>query len=157
MNQEVQNQEEGMNELSRKIFLANKEKGFYDDTIDIVLKMKANRSVLQTFTDSDIKAVEDAFMCQKIVLVMSELSEAVEAMRKGKKADVESYNSDIEKGIEFETAFKDHIKDSFEDEIADARIRIDDLMGSRKIDVKFHVLEKLKYNATRGKKHGKKF
>jgi len=54
-------------------------------------------------------------------------------------------------------AFKNHIKDSFEDEIADAVIRLLDMCGGLRIDIDFHVTSKLMYNASRPYKHGKKY
>ena len=48
-------------------------------------------------------------------------------------------------------------KDTFGDEIADALIRIFDLAGGFGIDLDFHVSQKLRYNATREYKHGKKY
>ena len=76
-----------------------------------------------------------------IVLIMSELMEAVEADRKGKRADYDAYlatynellskewSEDMEtwNAVARNSAFRDHIKDTVEDEIADACLRICDL------------------------------
>lgn len=48
------------------------------------------------------------------------------------------------------------MKDTFEDEIADALIRILDMCGHMDIDIAKHVYQKLLYNRTRGYKHGGK-
>ena len=55
----------------------------------------------------------------------------------------------------FKSAFKNNIKDSYEDEIADAVIRLLDHCGYRGIDIDWHINQKLKYNRTREKRHGK--
>lgn len=78
-------------------------------------------------------------------LVITELAEATEADRKGKHADVDTFKYVIEDdlrerhlaGKEYEASFIDNfrefIKDSVEDELADACIRLLDLAGSRGI------------------------
>lgn len=78
-----------------------------------------------------------------LCLVICELSEAVEADRKGKRADVGSYNILSKASIERtgnskyfnEVAFRHKIKDTVEDELADAVIRLLDLAGLRNIDL----------------------
>ena len=76
------------------------------------------------------------FLC----LVISELMEAVEADRKGRRANVDRYNkkiansricqgldSDIPKERGYEVAYNETIKGSIEEELADAVIRLLDL------------------------------
>lgn len=78
------------------------------------------------------------------MLVITELSEAIDADRHGKHADTEGYDvgrafvngymMGFEDRIEgYKTAFKDYIKDTTEDELADACIRLMDMMGYYKI------------------------
>lgn len=50
-----------------------------------------------------------------------------------------------------------HIKDTFEDEIADVFIRLFDFCGHRKIDIEKFIQLKMKYNESREKMHGKKY
>jgi NTP pyrophosphatase (non-canonical NTP hydrolase) len=49
------------------------------------------------------------------------------------------------------------VKDTFEDELADAAIRIFDLAHSKGIDLQKHIEAKMRYNATREHMHGKKY
>lgn len=72
----------------------------------------------------DEKLSERHLLC----LVITELSEAVEADRKGRHADIKSFNEAIN-GFACEIAFDGYIKDTVEDELADAAIRILDLAG----------------------------
>lgn len=78
------------------------------------------------------------------MLVITELSEAIDADRHDRHADTDEYEAgcafvgkyiitldDRIKGRK--TAFKDYIKDTVEDELADACIRIMDMMGYYKI------------------------
>lgn len=97
-----------------------------------------------------------------LMLVVSELSEAIEADRKNKHANIEQFNIDRQSTPFHEKsatikAFEDHIKDTFEDEIADTFIRLFDLCGALGIDIDAHVALKMEYNATRGYKHGKNY
>lgn len=98
-----------INNLARLIFKNNKSKGFHD-------KEQSN---------------ETLFM-----LVITELAEAVDADRKGRRANIEEYNS-LMKGytpsdspITFVHLFETHIKDTIEDELADAAIRLLDTAGA---------------------------
>jgi NTP pyrophosphatase (non-canonical NTP hydrolase) len=105
-----------------------------------------------------------------LMLVVSELAEALEALRKDHYADqdvVESLSHDLEldrtdeefllKAINWKTSFEQGVKSSFEDEIADVAIRLFDLCGGLGVDLEKHIEMKMKYNSMRGYKHGKKF
>jgi len=115
-----------LNELRDKIHENAKAHGFYDD--------------------------ETVNIPEKLMLIVSELGEAMEAYRKDNYAKLVDPDFHFGKTISFE----DFIKDTFEDEIADTLIRILDLCGYMKIDIENHVAMKMKYNATRPYKHGKK-
>jgi len=106
---------------------------------------------------------------QTLMLVVSELAEALEADRKERRAEnkglkflVEKPNqewvNDSEEHIEmFKHHFELYIKDTFEDEIADSFIRLFDLCGGLGIDIEKHIDLKLRYNSTRTFKHGKRY
>ena len=83
-----------------------------------------------------------------LCLVISELMEAVEADRRGKRANVDRYNKkiansricqgldpDIPKERGYEVAYNETIKGSIEEELADAVIRLLDLAGLRGISL----------------------
>lgn len=76
------------------------------------------------------------FITQQIMLLVTEASEAVEALREDNRGA--------------------H-KDSFEDEIADVTLRLMDLIGGLDIDIEQHLERKSAYNATRPYLHGKGF
>ena len=88
---------------------------------------------------------------ETLMLIVTELAEAMEAHRNGNLA-MPSMEGEIEK-----QAFEDFYKDTFEDEIADALIRILDMCGGFNIDIEFHVREKVKYNKGREILHGKNY
>jgi len=102
-----------------------------------------------------------------LMLVITEISEAVEALRENRITDFSDYSisglklehfTEISYGeIEKIKAFESCIKDTFEDEIADVFIRLFDLCGYLKIDIEKHIKAKMQYNKTRPKKHGKEF
>lgn len=107
---------------------------------------------------------------EMLMLIVSEVAEAQEALRKNHYADraiVESLAHDLEldrtdeefllKALVWKSKFEENIKSSFEDEIADVAIRLFDLCGGLGIDLEKHIEMKMKYNSMRGYKHGKAF
>ena len=111
--------------LATEIHETNKSKGFWDN---------------------------DRNVGEMLMLVTSELGEAMEAHRKNKFVD------DLFKGTEMTpAAFEKTVKDTFEDEIADAIIRLLDLSEGLGIDIERHIRAKLEYNKTRERLHGKAY
>lgn len=111
-----------LNTLSKEVFEANKAKGFHDVEL-------SNETLL--------------------MLVITELSEAVEADRKSKRANLERFLKRIEtsrsyKGLipeitpdrAYEVIYNETIKGSIEEELADAVIRLLDLAGLRGISIR---------------------
>ena len=107
---------------------------------------------------------------EMLMLIVSEVAEAQEALRKNhyaKQEVVDSLAHDLEldrtdeefmlKAINWKTAFEEGVKSSFEDELADVAIRLFDLCGGMGIDLEKHIEMKMKYNSMRGYKHGKAF
>ena len=99
---------------------------------------------------------------EKIALVHSELSEALEADRKGAWSKEVAHPLDVWDGKEplkghIKAKYENYVRGSVEEELADAIIRIFDIAGIYKIDLDWHVTAKMAYNKTRPKKHGKKY
>jgi len=144
--------EEGLNSLKDTIVEANRKNGFWElhDRAIEVHEENANKWT---------QGVLQAYDAQKLCLVHSEVSEALEAMRKSKYSNPSAKGilSQLEEGSgEWIDAFKENVKDTVEDEIADSIIRLLDFCGGHGIDIEFHIKNKLMYNATRGNKHGGK-
>ena len=121
--------EKDLTEWSKEIHQGNVDRGFYDNP--------------KEFGTS-------------LMLVTSELAEAIEADRQDLKADLVYFDMLLERNP-FPGSFKETIKDTVEDELADAVIRLLDLCGSMGIDIQRHIELKLEYNATRSIRHGKKY
>lgn len=102
---------------------------------------------------------------EMLMLIVSELGEAIESNRKDRKADLEGFKKstteDKEAGLHDEANFTEDfeyfIKDTVEDELADTFIRLFDLCGGLGIDIEEHIKIKMEYNKTREKLHGKKY
>lgn len=104
-----------------------------------------------------------------LMLTVSELAEALEADRKGRRADMAGFKLEYNEALEdwsgcvnkeqvaFRQAFESTIKDTLEDELADAFLRLMDICGIEGIDIETHIIMKARYNATREQKHGKKY
>lgn len=125
-----------LNEISKQVYEANKLKGF------------------------DAKKEN---IGQTLCLIHSEISEALDAVRKYKHANLLRMNFILgDKAVmseeeHFKSKYEMHIKDTFEDEIADTFIRLMDLVGALEIDIDRHIELKRRFNSLREFKHGKAF
>lgn len=88
----------------------------------------------------------------QLMLVVSELSEALEADRRGRHVIVGTVPETV---LSEDWWFAKAVKDTFEDEITDAIIRLLDLCAAYRIDIEKHIELKMRYNAMRQHKHGK--
>jgi len=131
---------DGLNEASRKSHKLTAQKGFWDIPREIGTLL---------------------------MLVTSELGEALEADREGKYARLADFEAALvmhEKKYgqrmtdeSYMEIFKGFMKDTFEDEIADVMLRLLDLVGNMNIDIEKHIEYKHYYNSLRKNKHGKKY
>lgn len=121
-------------------------------TIHNLVKLAHHAAEEKGFWDGGVHNISE-----KLMLIVSELGEAQEALRKDRHACPDEIA--LVEGAEdtFVGDFQTIVKDTFEDELADAVIRIADLAGYLGIDLEKHVELKLRYNKTRPHKHGKKF
>ena len=137
-----------LNALKYSIESVNEAKGFHDGDIT---------------TDS---------ICRLLMLVVTEICEAVEHMRSvdNIKREIQTTNNIVcniaannpIREVEYmrntdAMIFKGVVKDSFGDEIADAIIRLLDLSGLLGIEIGEHIICKLMYNVSRPYRHGKQF
>jgi NTP pyrophosphatase (non-canonical NTP hydrolase) len=93
---------------------------------------------LTTYKDYYVK---DRNISEMLMLTVSELGEACNALRKNNL----QHNAGAWR------------KDTFEDEIADTFIRLADMCEALDIDIDWQIKKKLQYNRTRPYKHGKAF
>ena len=129
-----------LNNLAKAIHHNNIEKGFYENPKNIG---------------------------EMICLIHSEVSEALEADRKGKYCNIHPIMlggiADANYGYTFhnDKVAKEHyelyIKGTFEEEMADIFIRVLDMCAYKGIDIVAHVSAKIRYNKSREKYHGKKY
>lgn len=141
---------QALNELSREVYQNAVDHGFYD------AEHKISEAAGGDIYTHEI--LQHLVFGQRIALINSELSEALEADRLGRFAKhVRAVESALAQNASFEAAFRAGIKDTVEDEIADALIRILDLCAANNIDIGTHVRLKMEYNSRRPKMHGKKY
>lgn len=147
-----------INELSKQIHEDNVAKGFWEERTEIPKIMNTARSRVfgwPVFSQTQIAFIQHAILSQQLMLVVSEIGEAQEALRKDRRADLAAFDASIESGNDFRSAFHAHVKDTFEDEVADAIIRLMDSAGGSEMDLGRHIMLKLQYNQSRPHKHGK--
>ena len=93
-----------------------------------------------------------------LMLTVSELAEALEADRKGRRSTSGvQHLKDFPSDRMFTELFEEGVKDTLEDEMADSIIRALDMCGYLNIDIQAHVEAKMRYNSTREAKHGKRY
>lgn len=114
-----------LNEIVIKAHDNAKEKGFWKEY-----------NLLSYMETKEVYEIEDsirnAYISQNLMLIVSELSEALESLR-------------------------ENDTDNFKEELADVIIRTCDLAGGLNIDLEAEVIKKMDKNSKRLYKHGKKF
>lgn len=123
-----------INELAKQVHQNAKDKGFFDNG----------------------KATN---IGERLALIHSEVSEALEADRKGAYVSPQAmyvFNKWFDEKV-FKQEYTALIKGSFEEEMADIVIRVMDMCAWKGIDLEKHIELKMKYNSLREKMHGKKY
>lgn len=124
-----------ISELQARAYQQSADKGFHDN------EPTEGRALL-------------SLNAERIALMHSELSEALEELRNGRGANESYYPSRI---MESNGQWSKAKPEGVPSEMADVVIRVLDFCGANDIDLEAMITEKLDYNATRGHKHGKKF
>jgi NTP pyrophosphatase (non-canonical NTP hydrolase) len=123
--------------ISKRIHLANVEKGFYDDIENIP---------------------QDYLIIKQLALVLTEIAEAIEVLRKNGIDNTLNPHFPSALTIDESIAeYKKTYKDTFQAEMADTFIRLFDLCGYLNIDIDSWVDTVLEANKHRPYKHGKKY
>lgn len=138
-------------------------------------KLQLNDACKQQHQEVLDKGFDNFDIPKLLMLIVTELGEACEADRKNRHANDEQFLKDFPlfpeynrqgcfEGLpdaELREAYKEnferHIKDTFEDEIADAFLRLMDLCGAYGIDIEKYIYYKQIYNRLRPTKHGKAY
>ena len=132
-------------DLQERCGLAAEAKGFHDDRPK---PMRAG-STLAGIAERNQQLAN--WQGNKLMLIVSEVAEAQDELRKGHAADETYYPT--KRIHEFGT----HKPEGVPSELADVVIRVLDFCHTEGIDLQSIIEEKLAYNATRERLHGKKF
>jgi NTP pyrophosphatase (non-canonical NTP hydrolase) len=120
-----------LNDLVSQAYSTAKEHGFWDMENSIIQKMQDDKN----YTLEEVNAVQRAFRVQRIALIITELAEAIEAIR------------------------HDNIE-NFQEEMGDTLIQLGDNFGGDNLlrgSIEEAIKKKMQYNKTRPYMHGKKF
>jgi NTP pyrophosphatase (non-canonical NTP hydrolase) len=130
---------------------------------DCYKKSECRNSITEKAKEMNLNEIRDkAFACaekhgfhekpvnfgERLMLVVSELAEALEADRNGMWSGTNT-------GDFTASYYETHIRGTVEEELADAIIRIGDIAGIYNINLDGYVRAKMAYNETRPYKHGK--
>ncbi|MBS4538199.1 nucleotide pyrophosphohydrolase [Clostridium sp. D2Q-11] len=96
------------------------------------MELRILRKMKEIFDEEEIAAVKDAFRSQRIALIASEVLESLQELRK------DNYDNHLT-------------------ELGDTVIRIGDYFGREDINLESVIEEKMEFNKTRDKLHGKRF
>ena len=142
-----------IDELKKRSHEIAVDKGFWKD-FEIADKLTDER---------EKQVIKDLFISQKLLLMISELTESMESLRKsrtyqGDKALIDELCQQSEENPTlFQMRFIHHIKDTFEDELADTFLRLADLCEKMDIDIDSFIKMKMAFNSMRPEKHDKNF
>lgn len=139
-------------ELKKKSHQIAVEKGFWNDY-----------EIGNKLDDKEKQIMQDLFISQKLLLMISELTESMESLRKSRRYEGNSElikelceQSETQANL-FQMRFIHHVKDTFEDELADTFIRLADLCEKMDIDIDSFIKMKMAFNSMRPEKHDKNF
>ena len=116
-------------ELVEKAHKSARKHGFWEDWDSICWEDGLDRNEASTL---DIQELFNSAIAKRLMLIVSELGEALEALR----------NDD---------------RENFAEELADVAIRLGDLCGGIGIDLESAIEKKMEKNRKRRYKHGKAF
>ena len=144
-----------LNQLRDEIHANAKEKGFYDNPREVgTLLMLVVTEVAEALEADRIGRFSDFFEYEKYRKDEFEFKHKQETDVRfmPRSPCLISSSEEIEK-----EAFDIYIKNTFEDELADVIIRTLSICGYLGIDIERNVLAKMRYNKTREKMHSKKY
>lgn len=144
-----------LNQIAKDCHNAALNKGFYDRENDMLTLAKDKPESFKQW-------LRAAFTTQRLMLLVTEASEAVESLRKFKFAQRQVFENRIKEdqpnyNQHFNHAYQCHMKDTFETEIAGLMLRLFDICGRENIDIDYYLKREIEFNATRERMNGKEF
>lgn len=166
-----------LHKLQKYIGAANAAKGFHEEGLAIRDQLDAVRAVNRNGgltdgpngkpeTEQRWEAVLRNYYTARLALITTEVAEAVEELRNGQPvngtyylANGKKYGALVSAGLRLpeEAGPGPHKPEGVPSELADIVIRAFDFADEAGIDLAAIIDEKLAYNATRARKHGREF
>jgi NTP pyrophosphatase (non-canonical NTP hydrolase) len=113
-----------INKIIKEVHENAIDKGFYDKIYELLELYKDKKD--------DYKLYKNLFICQQLLLIITELGEATEGLRQGNIVN-------------------------FKEEIADTVIRLFDLSGFLQMNLEYEIKKKMAVNKLRPNLHNKQF
>jgi NTP pyrophosphatase (non-canonical NTP hydrolase) len=151
-----------LNQLADQAHANALTKGFYESAEKIL-------DACTPYGPEVYDAAHNAIVAEKLALIHSEVSEAIEALRKDhrfyirrRRSLTADHAATLEAAAEvddqaFASYYKNHVKDQLGAELAGSMIRLLDLASFLDVDIQTHVEWEMRFNTTRARKHEKAF
>jgi len=143
-----------LNAIADETFRINVNAGFEDEALDLHAPFLVPDGEVAEWDQKDVRNLRN-FQITKLALIIGEVSEAIEELRKGKPVTETYYNTTLTP-LEILTSSEVQKPEGVPSELADIIIRTINFARSEGIDIVAAINEKAAYNATRAKMHGDK-
>ena len=148
-----------LREVQATIGAGNAAKGFHEEGDALRKARYGTPGFDHEYDEGDVRALRN-YYSEKLLLIVSEVTEAHDEIRSGREVEETYYPTaihDEDDPTVVDTRFGPYKPEGVPSELADVVIRCFDFADEAGIDLAAMIAEKTLFNATRPFRHGKKF